>query len=49
NHFKERVIEPSVKEIQEVTTLKVSYTEVKYSRSVEDIIFHLERTQPNKD
>jgi len=48
-HFKDRVIKPSIEEITDLTTIKVTYTEVKYSRSVEDIIFHLERTQPNKD
>lgn len=46
-NFKQRVIEPSVTEIQSLTTIKVTYTEVKYSRTVEELIFHLERTQPN--
>lgn len=48
-NFKQRVIDPSVKEIQALTTYQVTYKEVKYSRTIEDIIFHLERTQPNKD
>lgn len=46
-HFKDKVIKPSIEEIQAVTTLKVTYTEVKYSRSVEELIFHLQRFSLN--
>ncbi len=44
--FKEKVLEPAVREINQITHLRVEYEEIKGWRSVESIVFKVQESPP---